>query len=107
MYRDLPPALALAAAKRDIILDRPGVHVLIAHKYGPGELRPVEGYYASVDGEVPNKLETGRDNNIIGTFVARKYTVLVFYEGTIFYKGSRRFGNIFRGASITSRLTLC
>ena len=94
MYRDLPPALALAAAKRDIILDRPGVHVLIVHKYGSSELRPVEGYYASVDGEVPNKLETGRDSNIIGAIVARKYTVLVFYEGTIFYKGSKRFGNI-------------
>ena len=92
MYRDLPPALALAAAKRDIVLDRPGVHVLIVHKRASSELRPVEGYYAAVEGEVPNKLETGRDN-IIGAIVARKYTVLVFYEGTIFYTGNKRFGN--------------
>lgn len=74
--------------------DRPGVHVLIVHKRGSSELRPIEGYYAAVEGEVPNKLETGRDNNIVGAIVARKYTVLVFYEGTIFYKGSKRFGNI-------------
>jgi hypothetical protein len=94
LYRDLPPALALAAAKRDIILDRPGVHVLIVHKRDSNELRPVEGHYVPVEGEVPNKLETGRDNNIIGAIVARKYTVLVFYEGTIFYKGSKRFSNI-------------
>lgn len=106
MYRDLPPALALAAAKRDIMLDRPGVHVLIVHK-GPSELRPVEGYFASVDGEVPNKLETGRDNNIISAIVTRKYTVLVFYEGTIFYKGSKRCGNISRSDDhITSNVLL-
>ena len=75
------------------MLDRPGVHVLIVHK-GPSELRPVEGYYAPVDGEVPNKLETGRDNNLISAIVTRKYTVLVFYEGIIFYKGSKRCDNI-------------
>jgi hypothetical protein len=96
LYRDLPPALALAAAKRDIILDRPGVHVLIAHKpHKPDEdeLRPVQGYYVPVDGEAPDKLETGRDSSIIGAIVARKYRVLVFYEGTIFYNGSKRFVN--------------
>ena len=66
---------------RDIMLDRPGVHVLIVHRRGSNELRPVEGYYVPVDGEVPRKLETGRENVIIGTDMARKYTVLVFYEG--------------------------
>ena len=78
------------------MFDRPGVHVLIFHQRDGHELRPIEGYYVPVDGEVPNKLETGRDNNIIGAIVARKYTVLVFYEGTIFYKGSRRFVNTIR-----------
>jgi hypothetical protein len=71
--------------------DHLGMHVLIVHKPGESELRPMEGHYVPVGGEVPNKLETGRDNNLIGAIVARKYTVLVFYEGTIFYKGSKKF----------------
>ena len=69
------------------------MHVLIVHKRDSHELRPIEGYYVPVDGEVPDKLETGRDNNIISAIVARKYTVMVFYEATIFYNGSRRFVN--------------
>jgi len=107
LYRDLPPALALAAAKRDTLLDRPGAHVLIVHKSDSSELRPVEGFYVPAEGEVQNKLETGRENNIIGAIVSRKYTVLVFYEGTIFYKGSKRFGNIGQGPLAISRLTFC